>query len=143
MKLLILNGPNLNLLGEREPEIYGTDTLIDINYSLEDTYPEIEFTFLQSNSEGELINWIHQADSEQNGIIFNPAAYTHTSVALRDAISSVKIPCVEVHLSNLFKRTEPFRQISLTAGVCKGVVSGFGKFSYHLAVEYFLREVEE
>lgn len=140
MKILVLNGPNLNLLGERETEIYGEDSLVDINFSLEDTYPEVDFTFIQSNSEGDLITWIQNSEGENDGIILNPAAYTHTSVAIRDAISSVSVPIVEVHLSNLFKREENFRQLSLTAGVSKGIISGFGKFSYFLAVEFFLRE---
>ena len=140
MKLSILNGPNLNLLGTREPEIYGSTTLDDINRHLQDLADKagISVSFYQSNIEGELVNAIHLAGREQHsGIIINAAAYTHTSIALHDAIKGVKIPTIEVHLSNLHTR-EAFRQKSMISPACKGVVAGFGAQSYELALQYFI-----
>ena len=134
-KILVLNGPNLNLLGRREPEIYGWTTLDDITAILRRTFPDLEIEQYQSNHEGDLIDAIHRVgyDREYLGIVFNAGAYTHTSLALADAISAVDIPVVEVHLSNVFAREE-IRHRSLIAGVCMGSVSGFGPDSYVLAV---------
>ncbi len=135
MNILVLNGPNLNLLGTREPEHYGTLTLADIEQRLrrEAEGLGVELAFRQSNCEGELVTWIQQAAGQYDGIVLNAAAYTHTSVALRDAIAAVKLPVVEVHLSNVFAREE-FRYHSYIAPVCKGSVSGFGAMSYVLAL---------
>ena len=138
MKLLILNGPNLNLLGTREPETYGSTTLADIEASLREHFPQIAFTFFQSNHEGELIDRIQSASRDGiDGIVFNPAGYTHTSVALRDAILSTKVPVIEVHLSNIHRREE-FRHRSLTAGAAVGQISGLGAIGYELAIRYLV-----
>lgn len=136
MKLLILNGPNLNLLGRREPEIYGNRNFEDYLVELKQHFRDIEFGYLQSNLEGELINALQAADGKWDGIIFNPAGYSHTSVALADTIAAVSTPVVEVHISNIHAR-EPFRQQSLTARNSRGVIGGFGMDSYRLAVESF------
>lgn len=138
MKILVLNGPNLNLLGKREPEVYGSFTLADLEKRLEESFPEVSFEFFQSNHEGELIDRLHDADEEGvNGIVFNAGAYTHTSVALRDAVAGIKVPVVEVHLSNIYAREE-FRHHSMLAPVCVGQISGFGQIGYLLAVRYLL-----
>ena len=136
MQILVLNGPNLNLLGEREPAVYGKVTLKDIERMVRERAAALgaKIEFRQSNIEGELVTWIQQAKGRVNAIILNAAAYTHTSVALRDAISAVGIPTIEVHLSNIHAR-ETFRQTSLIAAVCRGQISGFGANSYVLAVE--------
>ena len=136
MQILVLNGPNLNLLGEREPAVYGKVTLKDIERMVRERAAALgaKIEFRQSNIEGELVTWIQQAKGRVNAIIINAAAYTHTSVALRDAISAVGIPTIEVHLSNIHAR-ETFRQTSLIAAVCRGQISGFGANSYVLAVE--------
>ena len=130
-KILVLHGPNLNLLGEREPGIYGFLSMEEINNKLkeESTKLEVELAFNQSNSEGALIDILHQARKEQDGVVFNPGGYTHTSVALRDAIAAIHIPVIEVHLSNIHER-ESFRHTSLTAGACAGMLCGFGWKSY-------------
>lgn len=133
MQILILNGPNLNLLGRREPEIYGKETFTDYLTGLQKKYPEVEIAYYQSNIEGELINKIHEAGFSYDGIILNAGGYTHTSVALADAISGVTTPVVEVHISNTARR-EVFRHISYLSAVCKGVVMGFGLKSYELAL---------
>lgn len=140
MKLSVLNGPNLNLLGTREPEIYGYTTLNDINRRLQElaAAAAIELIFFQSNIEGELVNAIHKAREERHdGIILNAAAYTHTSIALHDAIKGVQIPTIEVHLSNLHTR-EAFRQKSMISPACIGMICGFGAQSYELALHYFI-----
>lgn len=137
MKLIIINGPNLNLLGTRETSIYGNKTFTGFFEQLKQKYPSIVFEYYQSNIEGELINQLQAAGFSYDGIILNAGGYTHTSVALRDAVSAIKTPVVEVHLSNIFAREE-FRHTSLIAPVCKGSISGFGLHSYLLAVESFL-----
>ena len=138
MKIGILNGPNLNFLGKREPAVYGNLTLDDLKNQLlkQVNGKNITLEFAQSNVEGELINIIQKwAEQNFDGVIFNPGGYTHTSIALRDAVSSVKMPFVEVHISNIYKREE-FRQHSFTAGACDGVISGLGFFGYSAALQY-------
>ena len=136
MKILFLNGPNLNLLGTRQPEVYGRTTLADIEAEVRKIAAKlgVEIEFRQSNLEGELVTWIQQAKGRFEVIVINAAAYTHTSIALRDAISAVQLPTIEVHLSNVHSREE-FRHRSLIAPVCVGQVTGFGHFSYVLALE--------
>ena len=135
MKILLLNGPNLNLLGQREPEIYGRTSLADIEAKVREQAAKLraEVDFRQSNQEGELVAWIQEAKGKFDVLILNAAAYTHTSIALRDAISAVGVPTIEIHLSNVHAREE-FRQKSLIAPVCAGQISGFGPHSYYLAV---------
>lgn len=135
MKILVVNGPNLNLLGTREPEVYGTLTLEKINEELLKYAKElgVEIEFFQSNVEGEIVSAIQAARQNCAGIVINPAAYTHTSVAIRDAISAVALPAVEIHISNVYAREE-FRKHSLIAPVCVGQISGFGLDSYKLAM---------
>jgi len=136
MKILILNGTNLNRLGQREPEIYGTATLDELLADLRTRLPQHELTHLQSNHEGVLIDALHASATDgTQGIVFNPGAYSHTSYALADAIKSIApLPVVEVHLSNLYARAEGWRHRSVTAAACRGVVSGFGFVSYFLGV---------
>ena len=137
-KILILNGPNLNLQGKRDVEIYGNVTFEDYIATLTERYNQVvEFDYLQSNIEGELINAIHASVDRYNGIVFNAGGYTHTSVALRDAIAAVKTPVVEVHISSILAREE-FRHISMIAPVAKGSIMGFGLDSYRLGVEALL-----
>ena len=135
MKILFLNGPNLNLLGQREPEIYGRTTLADIEAKVRSHATELQVAvqFRQSNQEGELVDWIQQAKGQFEVIVLNAAAYTHTSVALRDAIAATGVPTIEIHLSNIHAREE-FRHKSLIAPVCRGQILGFGANSYVLAV---------
>ena len=134
MKIQIINGPNLNLLGVREPGVYGSASFEDYLKQLADLYPEIVITYFQSNIEGEIINKLHEVGFSYDGIILNAGAYTHTSIAIHDAIKAIKTPAVEVHISNVHAR-EPFRHQSLIAAACKGVIAGFGMDSYRLAIE--------
>lgn len=143
-KILILNGPNLNLLGKRQPEIYGTLTLTQIEQQVRALAKDlgVEVEFRQSNSEGELVTWIQQAANRFGAIVINPAAYTHTSLALRDAISAVGLPTVEIHISNIHKR-EPFRHHSFIAGVAVGQIAGFGVESYLLGLRAAANLIQE
>jgi 3-dehydroquinate dehydratase II len=136
MKVLFLNGPNLNLLGTRQPEVYGRLTLADIEAKVREKAAQlkVEVEFRQSNVEGELVNMIQAAKGKFNVIVLNAAAYTHTSVALRDAITAVEVPTIEIHLSNVLSR-EDFRHVSMIGPVCKGVIGGFGANSYILGLE--------
>ena len=140
VKLLILNGPNLNRLGSREPGIYGAETLADVESKLDKlaSLHDVELSFFQSNWEGALVDKIHEADDVGlDGIVFNPGAFTHYSIALRDAIASVDVPVIETHISNIHSR-EPFREKSVIAPVCIGQLSGFGTNGYQLAFQAFL-----
>ena len=138
MKLFIINGPNLNLLGTREPRHYGTGTMDSVLDALKSQYPGVQFDYYQSNVEGFLIDRLHKTLEEPcDGVVLNAGAYTHTSVALRDAIAAIKVPVVEVHISNVHSREE-FRHRSLISAVCKGVICGFGLDSYRLGVEALL-----
>ena len=140
MRLLILNGPNLNLLGSREPDVYGSTSLAEIEDGLRTAFPNMDFRFLQDNKEGLLVDALQQADADcLDGIVFNPGGYGHTSVALRDAIASIQTPVVEVHISNVHAR-EDFRQRLILSGVCKGVISGLGPKGYDLAVRSFIED---
>ena len=137
MKLLILNGPNLNLLGKREPTIYGSETFEAYLKVLQAKYPDIELLYFQSNIEGELIDKLHEVGFSYTGIVLNAAAYTHTSVGIGDAVKGIEIPVIEVHISNVHAR-EAFRHQSFIAPNAKGVIAGFGLKSYDLAIESFL-----
>ncbi len=139
MKIQIINGPNLNLLGLREPTIYGAETFETYLEKLRALYSIIEIDYFQSNVEGELINKIHEIGFSYDGIILNGGAYTHTSVAIADAIAGIKTPVVEVHISNIYAREE-YRHVSLTGKNCKGVLTGFGLDGYRLAIESFLNQ---
>ena len=142
-KILVIHGPNLNLLGKREKKIYGKVTIENINLDLKKLSKElrVELDFKQSNIEGEIVNFIQDAAKKKHsGILINPAAYTHTSVAIRDAILATKLPTVEVHISNIYKR-EDFRHKSITAPVCIGQISGFGKMSYLLGLMALVNEI--
>ncbi len=136
MKILFLNGPNLNLLGQREPDVYGPHSLADIEALVRGRAAKlgVEVDFRQSNAEGELVDWVQSAQGRFEVVVLNAAAYTHTSVALRDAVAAVKVPTIEIHLSNVYAR-EDFRHKSLIAPVCVGQISGFGPTSYLLALE--------
>ena len=136
MKIIIINGPNLNLLGKREPETYGTKSFEEYFIELKDQFPQIELEYFQSNIEGELINKLHDVGFTYDGIILNAGGYTHTSVALADAVSSIKTKVVEVHISNIFAREE-FRHISLLSKNCIGIISGLGLSGYEMAIQYF------
>ena len=138
MKICIINGPNLNLLGLREPGVYGSESFGSYLEVLKNKYPDIEFTYFQSNVEGEIINKLHETGFSYDGIILNAGGYTHTSVAIGDAVKAVKTPVVEVHISNIHAREE-FRSITMISAGMKGVITGFGLDSYRLAVESFLK----
>lgn len=138
MKILILNGPNLNLLGKREPGIYGSENMETCMERLRTAYPHIDIEYKQSNVEGELINIMQETGFTYDGIVFNAGAYTHTSIALLDCIKSITTPVIEVHISNVHAREE-FRNHSMISAGCKGVIAGFGLDSYRLAVEALTR----
>ena len=140
MKIIIVNGPNLNLLGVREKGIYGSSSFSDYYKILTATFPNLEFEYFQSNIEGELINYLHQVGFSADGIILNAGGYTHTSVAIRDAISAITTPVVEVHISNILT-SEHFRHESLIGAVCRGSIMGFGLDSYRLGVESFITPI--
>lgn len=137
MRIQIINGPNINLLGKREPSIYGAVSFEEYFRKLVSQYPEVEFAYYQSNVEGEMINKIHEIGFSFDGIILNAGAYTHTSIALQDALRAVITPAIEVHISNVHTREE-FRHKSMISCACKGVICGFGLDSYRLAVEAFI-----
>ncbi|MFC2652824.1 type II 3-dehydroquinate dehydratase [Capnocytophaga gingivalis] len=137
MRVIIINGPNLNLLGQREPSVYGADSFEAYFATLQRAYPQLELSYFQSNHEGALLDKLHEVGFSYDGIILNAGAYTHTSVALHDAIRAITTPVVEVHISNTFAR-EAFRHHSYIAAVAKGVIVGFGMESYRLALESFL-----
>jgi 3-dehydroquinate dehydratase-2 len=137
MKIQIINGPNLNLLGLREPSIYGSEAIEGYIEKLRAQYPHIQLDYFQHNVEGELINKLHEVGFEYDGIILNAAAYTHTSIAIADAIAAIKTPVVEVHISNIYAR-EAFRHVSFSGKNCRGVLTGFGLNGYRLALESFL-----
>ncbi|MFN9112613.1 MAG: type II 3-dehydroquinate dehydratase [Bacteroidota bacterium] len=137
MKIAIINGPNLNLLGTREPDVYGAETFVSFLESLSKRYPAVEFSYFQSNVEGELINELQRVGFDYDGILFNPGGYTHTSVAIGDAIAAIKTPVIEVHISNVHAR-EDFRKISHVSAKCKGTISGLGLKGYELATAFFI-----
>lgn len=135
-KIIIINGPNLNLLGKREPSVYGAETFESFLSQMQASFPGLEIFYFQSNSEGELISKLHEVGFSYDGIILNAAGYTHTSIALSDAVRAIKTPVVEVHISNTYSREE-FRHHSFISPVAKGVIVGFGLKSYELALKYF------
>ena len=137
MKIQIINGPNINLLGKREPGIYGARSFEDYFVELKSRYPEVEFEYYQSNVEGEMINKLHEVGFDYEGIVLNAGAYTHTSIALQDAIRAIPSPVIEVHISNVHQREE-FRHKSMISCACVGMICGFGLDSYRLAVEALL-----
>ena len=143
-RILVVNGPNLNLLGKREPEVYGTETLDELNSKLADMARElgVEVSFFQSNSEGEIIDHLHKEGFDADGLIINPGALTHYSYALRDAIAAVEIEAVEVHMSNIYAREE-FRRKSVMAPVCTGHLVGFGFYGYAMALSYFADSLKD
>lgn len=137
MKIQIINGPNLNLLGVREKSIYGNTDFETYLHDLRERFPDIEIGYYQSNVEGEIINKLHEVGFDHDGIVLNAGAYTHTSIAIADAIAAIKSPVIEVHISNVYKREE-FRHNSMLAANCKGVIAGFGMDSYRLAIEHII-----
>ena len=140
MRILIINGPNLDILGKREPEIYGSMSLLDIENRLKEKFSDVKLEFYQSNSEGPIVDALHKAlDGITDGVVLNPGAFTHYSYAIRDAVAALKIPVIELHLSNVHSREE-FRRKSVIAPVCKGVIAGFGARGYELAIEYILKQ---
>ena len=141
-KILILNGPNLNLQGRRDREVYGTGTFDDLLQALRGRYPQMQIELLQSNIEGELIDALHRSEGFFDGVVMNAGGYTHTSVAIRDAIAAVSTPVVEVHISSILAREE-FRHVSMIAPVCRGSIMGFGLDSYRLGIEALLAIIKE
>ena len=138
MRILIINGPNLDILGKREPDIYGSLSLWDIENRLKEKFPDVKMEFYQSNSEGPLIDALHKAlDGATDGVVLNPGAFTHYSFAIRDAVAALKVPVVELHLSNVHAREE-FRRTSVIAPACTGVIAGLGVRGYELAIEYII-----
>ncbi|GEO21197.1 type II 3-dehydroquinate dehydratase [Cyclobacterium qasimii] len=142
MKITIINGPNLNLLGKREPEIYGSRSFEDYFETLVQKYPDLELTYYQSNVEGELVNKLHEVGFEHDAILINAGAYTHTSVALSDAIAGISSPVLEVHISNIYKR-ETFRHKSIISKECVGMIAGLGLKGYELGLNYFIDNKKE
>ena len=141
MKVLILNGPNLNLLGKREPDVYGDTSFETYFPHLQQIYPKCDLSYFQSNHEGDIIDKIHDVGFSYDGIVLNAGAYTHTSIAIHDAIKAVKTPVVEVHISNIHTREE-FRHKSMIAAACKGSIIGLGLLSYELAIDFFQKAEE-
>jgi 3-dehydroquinate dehydratase-2 len=139
MKIAIINGPNLNLLGRREPGIYGSETFEDFFSRLKSKHTNVELSYYQSNVEGELINELHRIGFDVDGVVMNPGGYTHTSVAIADAISAITAPVIEVHISNIYAREE-FRKQSIVSSKCKGSISGLGLRGYDLAIKYFVEQ---
>jgi 3-dehydroquinate dehydratase-2 len=137
MKIVIINGPNLNLLGKRETEIYGTDSFEEFFAKMKSLYPRVELLYYQSNSEGEIIDYLQKSGFASDGVILNAGAYTHTSLAIADAIASIPAKIIEVHISNVYKR-EDFRHHSYLAAKCIGVIAGFGLESYRMALDFFV-----
>ena len=142
MKIVIINGPNLNLLGKREPEIYGCQDFNDFINELQRDFPDVELEYIQSNCEGTLIDFMQEADRNADGIVLNAGAYTHTSIALLDCIRSISVPGVEVHISNIYSREE-YRHHSMISSACLGVICGFGYASYRLAVSALERHLSK
>ncbi|SHN20459.1 3-dehydroquinate dehydratase [Cyclobacterium lianum] len=138
LKIAIINGPNLNLLGKREPEIYGSSTFEDFFEKLKTRYPDLTLSYYQSNVEGELVNRLHEVGFDHDGILMNAGAYTHTSVALSDAIAGIKTPVLEIHISNIYKREE-FRHKSIISKECVGMIAGLGLLGYELGLQYFIQ----
>ena len=141
IKITIINGPNLNLLGKREPGVYGNESFDDFFVQLKQQFPQVNFTYFQSNVEGELVNAIQNYGFDQDGLIINPAAYTHTSVAIGDAIAAIKVPVIEVHISNVHAR-EDFRKISHVSAKAVGSIVGLGLRGYALATEWFVANLK-
>src|SRR3954467_12047962 len=139
MKIAIINGPNLNLLGKREPGIYGSQSFEEFFTHLKEKFTGADLTYYQSNVEGELINHLHAVGFDVDGVVMNPGGYTHTSVAIADAVSAITAPVIEVHISNIYAREE-FRKQSVVSSKCKGAVSGLGLKGYELAVKYFIEQ---
>ena len=137
MKLLIINGPNLNLLGKREPSVYGSSSFEDFLVELKSKYNSVDFEYFQSNVEGELINKLHEVGFSYDGIVMNAGAYTHTSIGIADAIAGIDSPVIEVHISKVYAREE-YRHVSLMAKNCTGIITGLGLNSYRLAIEHFI-----
>lgn len=142
MKILIINGPNLNLLGKREPGIYGNKSFLDFFEEIKEKYASVDMEYYQSNVEGELINKIHEVGFEYDGILLNAGGYTHTSVAISDAIAAVNTPVLEVHISNIYKREE-FRHKSLISKECVGMIAGLGLDGYELGLQYFISKQDK
>ena len=140
MKIAIINGPNLNLLGKREPEIYGIETFENFLNQLKIQFPRVAFHYFQTNVEGELVNELHRVGFSFDGIVLNPAVYTHTSVAIADAVAAISTPVIEVHISNIYSR-EDFRKISFVSPNAIGIISGLGLKGYELAVEYLITKL--
>jgi 3-dehydroquinate dehydratase-2 len=141
LHLAIVNGPNLNLIGTREVDIYGGKSFEEYYGELRKQYPEIQFSYYQSNVEGEIINFLHSCRGKIDGIVFNGGAYTHTSIAIPDAIAAINVPTIEVHISNIYAREE-FRKTSYTAAKCVGCITGLGLNGYRLAVEHFVNTLK-
>jgi 3-dehydroquinate dehydratase-2 len=144
MKIYVLNGPNLNLLGERQPEVYGTTTLAEVEEMCRKKAADlgVDMEFRQTNSEGELIDWLHEAKREAKGVVMNPAALTHYAVSLREAVAAIEIPVIELHISNIYAR-EPWRAKSVVSAASRGVVAGLGVRGYELAIEALVNLISE